>query len=322
MAEWKSQTTAEHVVGVTEAVNAYKRAVTPTEVAAFLDITDGQADAALGMAADLQLLAVSNPGEYVSSSPLCRLMNGSDVTAKAAALRIVLEPFLPFVTFRERWLATTDPVKASSQAKQIHTLTPHRDEIKETFLSLATYAGIFRTRGGGQYELADIAPENNLLALAVACADQAAAEQRIRTLLGPSASEHVSRNEVIDLLSAALRRSAMADGANEAVTLAGNAVESYLFAEGDSRGLAVAGAHGINAKLNLFFNRTPRLLPEKIVRIGNYLGQIRNAADHGIEAEIGRAWTIRPNTGLEYVFVSCSFINISYDHLQGTVGFL
>jgi hypothetical protein len=320
MAEWKSQTTAEHVVAVTEAVNAFKRSVQASEVSTFLDITPGQTEAALGLAVDLGLLTVAPPGKYLVNSPLCRLLTGSAVAAKATVLRIVLEPFEPFVSFRERWLATADPIKASSQAKQLHALIPHRDEIKETFLSLATYTGIFLTRSGGQYQLADEARENSLLAIAASCADQASAEQRVRILIGPAAAANVSRDEVIDLLATALRRAAMTDGANEAVTLAGNAVESYLFAEGSARGLAVATAHGLNAKLNLFYSHTPRLIPEKLIRVGNYLGHVRNAADHGIEAEIGVAWTIRANTGLEYVFVSCSFISSTYDHLTGTVG--
>ena len=322
MGEWQSQTTAEHVLGVTEAVNAYKRPVEATDVAAFLDITPGQAEAALGLAVDLGLLESGPQNDYITSGPLGRLITGSEVSARAAVLRIVLEPFTPFVTFRDRWLATADPVKAAIQTRQIHALNPHRDEIKETFLSLATYAGIFVTQSGGQYVLANEASENPLLALAHACADQAAAVQRIRTLLGPAAASHVSNDEVIELLATALRRAAMADGANEAVTLAGNAVESYLFAEATSRGLSAATAHGINAKLNLFFNHSPRMLPEKIVRVGNYLGHLRNAADHGIEAEINRAWTIRSNTGLEYVYVSCSFISSSFDHLSGSTGLI
>ena len=322
MGQWQSQTTAEHVLGVTEAVYAYRKPVQGPDIAAFLDITLGQAQSALGLAVDLALVSNDGSGNFTTTGPLPRLISGSEVATRAAILRIVLEPFPPFVTFEERWLSTADPAKAATQTKQIHALHPHRDEVKETFLSLATYSGVFVTQSGGQYVLADQANENSLLAIAVACADQASAIQRIRTLVGPSAAAQISHDQVVELLATALRRAGMPDGANEAVTLAGNAMESYLFTEGNSRGLAVAGAHGINAKLNLFLNHTPRLLPEKLIRFGNYLGHVRNAADHGIEAEIGVAWTIRPNTGLEYVYACCSFVSSSLDHLNGTVGFI
>jgi hypothetical protein len=45
-----------------------------------------------------------------------------------------------------------------------------------------------------------------------------------------------------------------------------------------------------------------------LIFVGKYLGHVRNAADHGIDQDVGAAWTIRPQTGLEYVHVACSFL--------------
>lgn len=42
--------------------------------------------------------------------------------------------------------------------------------------------------------------------------------------------------------------------------------------------------------------------------IESYLGHLRNAADHGVDQEIGAEWEIADNAGIEYVFVACSFI--------------
>jgi hypothetical protein len=42
--------------------------------------------------------------------------------------------------------------------------------------------------------------------------------------------------------------------------------------------------------------------------VGKYLGHVRNAADHGIDRDVAAQWGIRPSTGIEYVFVACSFI--------------
>jgi hypothetical protein len=70
----------------------------------------------------------------------------------------------------------------------------------------------------------------------------------------------------------------------------------------------VTGAAGIIEKLNRFA-AAPRRLPRYIIHIGSYLGAIRNAADHGPDADINnQPWEIRDATGLEYVFVACSFI--------------
>jgi hypothetical protein len=45
------------------------------------------------------------------------------------------------------------------------------------------------------------------------------------------------------------------------------------------------------------------------VYLPSYLGAIRNAADHGPDADINnQPWEIRDATGLEFVFEACSFI--------------
>ena len=47
----------------------------------------------------------------------------------------------------------------------------------------------------------------------------------------------------------------------------------------------------------------------KLVHVGSYLGAVRNAADHGTDADINNsAWQVRDATALEYVYVACSFI--------------
>jgi hypothetical protein len=72
--------------------------------------------------------------------------------------------------------------------------------------------------------------------------------------------------------------------------------------------VGLAGANGIIEKLTRF-SAQPRRLPRKLIHLGSYLGAIRNAADHGPDADINnQSWTIRDATGLEYVFVACSFI--------------
>jgi hypothetical protein len=93
-----------------------------------------------------------------------------------------------------------------------------------------------------------------------------------------------------------------------AVQQAGNAVESHIVAMDARMAVNVVGAAGIIEKLNRFA-AAPRRLPRYIIHIGSYLGAIRNAADHGPDADINnQPWEVRDATGLEYVFVACSFI--------------
>jgi hypothetical protein len=46
----------------------------------------------------------------------------------------------------------------------------------------------------------------------------------------------------------------------------------------------------------------------KLIFVGKHLGDVRNAADYGIDPDVGVTWTIRNATGIEYVFLACSFI--------------
>jgi hypothetical protein len=118
----------------------------------------------------------------------------------------------------------------------------------------------------------------------------AAAEASIREHLGQDAADQVSKNDVIEPLANALIRAATNDGRG-AVVETGYAVESFITAAAAGANVALGGATGINSKLQPFV--TSHALPQKIASIGYYLGHVRNAADHGVDQEMGAAWDIR-----------------------------
>jgi hypothetical protein len=221
----------------------------------------------------------------------------------------------PFIVFRERLAGTDLASTAAQQSKAALGLDAHREEIKDTLLSLGTYSHALITEGGGRYRPQDNPQEQTLLTLAQGSGDLAAAEARVREQIGADAAALVSRQEVIVPISNALIRARDGD-ARGAVVDAGNAVESFLAAFGQRLGVpAVAGAPGINAKLDRLSEA--HTLPSKLVYVGKYLGHVRNAADHGIDPDVGAAWNIRPATGIEYVFVACSFIATSVARERG-----
>lgn len=300
-----SPTTAEQVVAAVEAVVVGRQAQRVNFVAEFSELTENQAKAALDLATDLGFLS-RDGARYSVASPLCRFILTPNETQKAAVMRVALESYEPFTLFRERLAATPLTSTAAQQIKAALNLDAHREEIKDTLVSLGTYSHALVSAGGGHYRAQDNPAENTLEVLAQGCADAAAAEARIRAQLGPDAAGLASRDEVIVPLADALLRARGGD-ARGAVVVAGNAVESHLGPLGQRLGVAgVAGAPGLNAKLEQFAQANA--LPRKLVHVGKYLGHIRNAADHGVDNELGAAWNIRPATGLEYVFVACSFI--------------
>lgn len=274
-------------------------------IAEFLETTQPLATAAIDMAIELGVVN-QNGNNYETASPFCRFTAIPE--QKAALLRILIESYRPFVIFRERLLATADLSRAAQATKVICNLPAHRDIVKETLISLGTYSRALVTEGGGNYQLEAQSLVNALQVIASACSDMTTAEGRIRSQLGPPAEAALAqhRDTVIVPLADALMRANNRD-APGAVQAAGNAVESHITAMAARLNVALAGANGIIEKLNRFAN--PRRLPRKLVQVGTYLGGIRNAADHGPDPDINNgSWQIRDATGLEYVFVACSFI--------------
>ncbi|MGI9103495.1 MAG: hypothetical protein ACR2IF_13745 [Terriglobales bacterium] len=300
-----SATTAEQVMAAVEATVANGGTATAELVADFLDSNTPRATAALDLAVELGLLS-KNANAYAIAGPLCRFTTVAE--QKAAVLRIVIESYRPFLTFRERLIATSDTVTAAKNTKTLCALDATRDEVKDTLVSLGTYAHALVTEGGGNYQLETGSLENALQTVANACRNVGAAETRIRSQLGPAAEAVVSRDYVILPLADALIRVKNHDP-NGAVMTAGNAVESHIDAMAARMGVELGTATGIMSKLSKFAV-APRHLPGKLIHVGSYLGAIRNAADHGAtDPDVANAaWRIRNATGLEYVYVACSFI--------------
>ena len=274
-------------------------------IAEFIDTTPANATAALEMAQELGLIS-QNGHTYTTTSPLCRFTAIPE--QKAAVLRILIESHRPFVVFRERLLATANLNQAAQATKTVCGLPAHRDVVKDTLISLGTYSRALVTEGGGNYQIEAASLLNALQVIATACTDMAQAEGRIRDQLGPVAEAVLAphRDTVIVPLADALIRANNRDGAG-AVQSAGNAVESHIIAMAGRMGVTLVGANGIIERLTKFSN--PRRLPRKLIHIGSYLGAIRNAADHGSDPDISDlSWQIRDATGLEYVYVACSFI--------------
>lgn len=301
-----SPATAEQVVAAVDAVLVTRGPADPAVVAAFLDVPLDQAAAGLRLAVDIGFLS-EDEGKFAVASPLCEFVATPHERQKAAVLRIAMESYEPFVTFRQRLTVTTES-EAARQTKALFNFDVHREEIKDTLISLGTYSGALVTAGGGHYRLESEMAQNPIEVIARAAAEMAAAEELIRTRLGSDAVTVASRDEVILPLAEALLK-ANGEDPRGAVVQAGNAVESYLVPFAGRAGVSIEGATGINSKLDRFDQA--RVLPKKVIFMGKFLGHVRNAADHGVDPDIAASWTIRSETGFEYVFVALSFIAVA-----------
>src|SRR5262249_25637602 len=81
-----------------------------------------------------------------------------------------------------------------------------------------------------------------------------------------------------------------------------------------TQGVNVAASPGINAKADVLTNA--RVLTTKHKFVLKYLGHVRNAADHGTDAEIGQHWQISQSTPVEFVHVALTAIRNLIEHLN------
>ena len=306
------QATAEQVVIVSEAVVSLSGG-NSTTIAALTDLPTETAVNALNLASDMGLLS-ENDGQFTIESPLCRLLRTPQDGEKAAILRVTIESYEPFLVFREEHEATDNVTDAAKRTQVKLDLDCHREQVKETLLSLATYSGALTAGQGNTYERDARGLTALLDELAAGSREVAEATLTIREELGDAAA-HVDHDQVLSHLVAGLRHAAASNG-REAVLQAGIAVENFLSHTAAHHGTNVADAYGINAKMYRLKNDGH--YPPKLLNVCKYVGHVRNAADHGADADIGAPWDIPAQTGRNYAFVATMLIRSILSHRYGT----
>lgn len=303
-------TTAENMIAATDAVLTRENGCDQTYVAQFIDVPQVNAQNALEMARQLGLVDIE-PGPtpinlYRPQKPFAIYLVTAKESQRAAVLRLVLENYAPYRAFKQRLVVTGVAARAAEQIKLIYTLTPHRDEIRDTLISLGTFAQSLISEGAGLFRPADFDTQQAgfIQIVAEVAADRALAEVVIRKRLGDDVVGWVSQQEVLSPLATAYQQLGLNADARTPVVYAGNAIESFLIQLGNHYGVSLIGATGINSKVDRLGNN----LNAKHKNTLKYLGHIRNAADHGVDAEIGNSWDISKESATEYTYVAVSAI--------------
>ena len=302
-------TTAEAIVAVTEAAVLGYGAADLATVVAFTGFSETKTKGALAVAIDIGLVADDQAAQtYSAVGPLARFLCVASDAQRVAVLRIALEDYAPFKVFRERLSNAPDPLTAARHVRVMCGLAGGDDELEETLLDLGTYTRAITSMGGGRFEAADPPAGNDLERVAELASGIAQAEAQVALALGDEVAQWVSRSEVLEPLTDALVKSQAA--ADAAVHAAGNAVENYLNQLGAAAGCPVDAVTGVNGKAQDLLNG--KVIPKKLFNVSKYLGHVRNGADHGADPETGKSWDIDSSTGINYIFVACSFIKSCY----------
>ncbi len=305
---------AEQVVAVTEAVVVSRPTATVDFIIEFTQLRQQNAENALKLAEDIGLIS-HDSGTYSVSSFLSQYLVTSDQSIKPNVLRLLLENYEPFTAFRDRLATTQDASTAAHQTKTIFDLDSHQDDIRDTLLSLGTFAQAIESKGGGQYAIPHRSVQDLVIRIRPSSESLADCRIKIREQLGDELADSIQQDTVIYVLAEGLRH-ATQGLSREAILQTGNAVENYLLWYGNEKGVDLSTRHGINARIDTLSDANH--IPTKHKFIGKYLGHLRNAADHGIDSDTGEAWEFRPELGLEYSAVACGFIISTWQMLTNS----
>jgi hypothetical protein len=311
------RTTAEQIIGATDAALQSVSGVGADAASVFLDTKPEFALEALKMAVQLGLLTEQNQGTFAVVSPCAKYLVTSVREEKAAVFRFLLEQHKPFCVFKERLdLATGVVAEAATQTRAICAIPVHRDVVAATLLDLGTYANALTSQGAGLYLASEGKSRDYLKVLNEVVAERASTELFVRRTLEREAAEWIDRDDVLEnLVTAYQRLVSVNDDPRAPIVHAGNAFESFLVQLAAHYATPLQGANGINAKADAL--RNAGHLSTKHRNLIGYLGHVRNAADHGVDTEIGHQWLIRENTAIEYVHVILTAIRDLVDAKNG-----
>ncbi len=300
-------TTAEDIVSVVDAVLARSEKCDLIFISKFADISELQAKNALDMAIEMGLLTMDQDGIcYKSESLLARLLvSARSDQHKATIMRFVLEQYRPFITFKARYSFSQSIDLACKQVKTLYGMSSSYKDVKNTLTNIATYAKAMISDGANQYIFNDDCV-TYLEILDVVLKSKANDEYALRTLLGEETYGFVDEEKVYSPLSDAFSKvqNELSD-CKTIVLYAGNAFESFLKQIADKHQKDLTGKSGIVQKSNALSD----VISKKHRGMIDYIGHVRNAADHGADVdENGAVWGISEETARVYPTIVATII--------------
>lgn len=298
---------AEDIVGVVDAILAKPVECIKSFISEFADISLAQTDNALYMAEQLGLVYCDSvTGFYSSKSFLARLIVSSrDDNHKAAIMRLVLEQYEPYITFKSRFSFTGSIDLACKQVKTIYSMSCTYRDIRNAIINIATYSKAIINDGASSYKLnQDEVTYIEILELALRF--KANDDNALRIQLGDSVCDFLDTEKVFNPLSDAYSRIQNFDSDPKAPILyAGNAFESFLQQIADRHSVSLSGKNGISQKSDALNS----VISKKHRGMIQYISQVRNAADHGADPdENGDIWEVSDATAQLYPIIVASII--------------
>lgn len=311
-------TTAEDIVSVVDSVVAKGGVADKSFIFEFTGIaTEDQVNKALEMAMELGLLKLNESTNlyHVKSFLAKRLVTAVTDEQKAAVMRIVLEEYEPYCVFKIRYEITKSIELACRQIKMLFSMTSNERDIKNTIISVATYAKALVSEGANLYTFTytqrDIEEVENVIKECVVN------EAALRKIWGEKIVSEIDGNTIFSPLVDSLQKTNTFPTDTRAVIVyAANAFESFLDYYANIKNISLQGKNGILQKRDALSS----VLSKKHRGMMEYIGQIRNAADHGGDNnEGGQMWNISNETAIIYPRVVCMLIRAILQRENGII---
>lgn len=292
-------TTAEDIVAVVDAVCAKGGKADRDFIAQFTGIaTDDQVQKATYMATELRLLKYnSDDGTYSTDLFLAnKLVMAKNDEQKAAVMKIVLEEYEPYKAFKIRYECTNSIELACRQMKILFRMSSNERDIKNTIVSVATYAKALKSEGANLYSFTDQIDDMKLLGQTYQ--DLFLNEVTLKSYFGDPLIGSVNETNVQEpLIEAMQKTNAERIDTKSVVVYAANAFESFLNDYASRNNISLQGKNGILQKRDALSS----ILSKKHRGMIDYIGQVRNAADHGADNdENGQTWFVSEETAIMY----------------------
>lgn len=305
-------TTAEDVVSVVDAVVAKGAFANKQYITEFTGIaTEDQVDKALQMAMELRLLNYDGASDCynVDSFLAIKLVSSATDDQKAVFMRLALEQYEPYKTFKQRYEFTKIMDLACRQTKVLHTMSSNERDMKNTLISIATYAKALKSEGANLYSFSE---EGNLASFIESSLEMSSiSDASLRSYWGESLCAFVNNVNVFQPLSQAFQKvRANTIDARSVIVHGSNAFESFLADYANHHNVSLAGKNGILQKKDALV----AYLSKKHRGMIEYVGQVRNAADHGSDAdEGGLTWLVTDETAVLFPSIVAILIKGIYD---------
>src|SRR6266545_5577402 len=194
------QCTAEQVVDSVEAVTLAGKALTASEIAAFVSHPVPAVERAAAVAMQLGLLTTEDE-KFIPNSPYGHYFREASEPRRIDVLRFALEAFAPYRFFKQRLAFHGDPLRAARETKLRFEYENHESEIRETLVSLGQFSGSLSYATETGYAVSRSGTVDEFLAIADTISiERATAEDFIRERLGTDAYAYI-QDEQEDIIT-------------------------------------------------------------------------------------------------------------------------